>query len=268
LNPAVEIKELDFSYKEITVLKNISFSVHHGSFFIIIGPNGSGKTTLLKLVSGLEKCHQGNIQFLDKPVATYSRKSLARKMAFVQQNQPIDFSFTVFELVLMGRSPHLGMLGVEHKSDIDIAKQAIVFTGVDHLAERKLDQLSSGEQQRVFLARAICQEPEVILLDEPTASLDLAHQIRIMDLMRKLMDEKKITVIMVSHDVNLAAMYANEMLLLSRGSIVEQGAPEKVITFEKLEKAYNCKLLVDESPIGKFPRVTLIPQKYLVDSNE
>jgi iron complex transport system ATP-binding protein len=104
-------------------------------------------------------------------------------------------------------------------------------------------------------------------LDEPTASLDLAHQIRIMDLMRKLKDDKRISVIMVSHDVNLAAMYADEMILLSKGSIVEQGSPEKVLTFETLEKAYDCKLLVDESPIGKFPRITLIPQRFLKNSN-
>jgi iron complex transport system ATP-binding protein len=263
LNPAVQIKNLHFSYKDIPVLKDISFSIKKGSFYIIIGPNGSGKTTLLKLISGIEKHEQDNICLLGKPVLSYSRKSLARKIAFVQQNHPIDFSFTVFELVLIGRSPHLGILGVEHEKDINIAKQAISFTGVEHLADRKLDHLSGGEQQRVFLARAICQEPEIILLDEPTSSLDLAHQIRIMDLMRRLMEEKSITVVMVSHDVNLASMYADELLLLSKGSIIKKGLPEKVLTFETLEKAYDCKLLVDKSPVGKFPRITLIPQRFL-----
>lgn len=268
MNPAVQINNLDFSYRDIPVLDNISISIKKGSFYIIIGPNGSGKTTLLKLISGVEKHEQSNIHVLDKPVMHYSRKSLARNIAFVQQNQPVDFAFTVFELVLMGRSPHLGMLGVEREKDIDIAKQAISFTGVDHLTDRKLDQLSGGEQQRVFLARAICQEPQIILLDEPTASLDIAHQIRIMDLMRKLMEEKGITVVMVSHDVNLAAMYADELLLLSKGRIVKKGIPEKVLTFETLEKAYDCKLLVDKSPVGEFPRITLIPQRFLIESDK
>lgn len=264
---AVQIKNLNFSYRDTAVLKNISMTIKKGSFYIIIGPNGSGKTTLLKLMSGIERQEHVDIDVLDKPVTHYSRKSLAKKIAFVQQSQPIDFSFTVFELVLMGRSPHLGILGVEQQTDMDIAKQAICFTGVEHLIDRKLDQLSGGEQQRVFLARAICQEPEIILLDEPTASLDLAHQIRIMDLMRKLMEEKGITVVMVSHDVNLAAMYADEMLLLSNGRVMKKGKPEKVLTFEILEKSYGCKLLVDKNPLGKFPRITLIPQRFLKDSH-
>lgn len=268
MDPAVQIDNLSFSYRDTPVLNNLSFSISQGSFFIIIGPNGSGKTTLLKLVSGIEKYNHGTVDVLKKPVLSYSRRSLARKIAYVQQNQPVDFSFTIFELVLMGRSPHLGILGVEQEKDIEIAKQAIEFTGVDHLADRKLDQLSGGERQRVFLARAICQEPEIILLDEPTASLDLAHQIRIMDLMRELMEDKGITIVMVSHDVNLAAMYADELLLLSNGCIVSKGLPENVLSFETLEKAYNCKLLVDKSPVGEFPRITLIPKRFLNNSNE
>ncbi|MBW1985453.1 MAG: ABC transporter ATP-binding protein [Deltaproteobacteria bacterium] len=268
MRSAIQIKDLHFSYKDLTVLKNISFSIKKESFYIIIGPNGSGKTTLLKLISGIINPEHDSIHMLGKSVLNYSRKTLARKLAFVQQNQPVDFSFTVFELVLMGRSPHMGMLGVEKEKDIDIATQAISFTAVDHLVDRKLDQLSGGEQQRVFLARAICQEPEIILLDEPTASLDLSHQIRIMDLMRKLMDEKGITVVMVSHDVNLAAMYADELLLLSKGRMMKKGKPDKVLTFQTLEKAYDCKLLVDESPVGNFPRITLVPHRFLKDTNQ
>jgi len=268
LKPAVHITNLDFSYRDTPVLKNVSFSITAGSFFIIIGPNGSGKTTLLKLISGIERQNKNSIQVLDKPLINYSKKSLAKRIAFVQQSQSIDFSFTVFELVLMGRTPHLGILGMEREEDISIAKQAISFTGVEHLADRKLEHLSGGEQQRVFLARAICQEPEIILLDEPTSSLDLAHQIRMMDLMQKLIEEKDITVVMVSHDVNLAAMYADDLLLMSKGRILKLGRPEKVLTYETLEKAYDCKLLIDKNPLGNFPRVTLIPQRFLKDRNE
>jgi len=263
LRSAVQIKNLHFSYKDIPVLKNISFSIKKGSFYIIIGPNGSGKTTLLKLISGLINDEQNSDQVLGEPVLSYSRKALARKIAFVQQNQPVDFSFTVFELVLMGRSPHLGLLGVEQEKDIDIAKQAISFTGVNHLVDRKLDQLSGGEQQRVFLARAICQEPEIILLDEPTASLDLAHQVSVMDLMESLKKDKGITVIMVSHDINLAAMYGDNLLLLNKGQAVTLGPPGEVLTYPTLEAAYGCKLLLDENPVGKTPRISLVPGRYL-----
>jgi len=234
-----------------------------GNFFIIIGPNGSGKTTLLKVMAGILKSQADQLEILNRPVDHYSRKALARTIAFVPQMIPVDFPFSVTEIVLMGRSPYLGMLGLEQEKDLEIAKQALTFTGVEHLAHRKLDQLSGGEQQRVFVAKAICQEPEIILLDEPTASLDLAHQVRLMDLMEKLKNERGITVVMVSHDVNLAAMYGDRLLLLDKGEIVNLGAPKEVLTFQTLEQVYGCTLLVDESPLGNSPRVTPVPRKYM-----
>jgi iron complex transport system ATP-binding protein len=126
-----------------------------------------------------------------------------------------------------------------------------------------LDQLSGGEQQRVFIARAICQQPQILLLDEPTASLDPAHQIRIMDLMERLKTDKDVTVVMVSHDINLAAMYADHLLLLRGGEIVGIGTPKEILNFKTLEETYDCKVLVDESPLGNWPRVTVVPHKFL-----
>ena len=263
MNMAVNVINLSYSYGTRPVLKNLTFSVPKGDFFIIIGPNGSGKTTLMKVISGILKPQKGRLEILNRSIGHYNLKALARTIAFVPQMVTVDFPFTVIEMVLMGRSPYLGMLGLEHEKDMEIAKQAIAFTGVEHLTHRKLDQLSGGEQQRVFIARAICQEPDVILLDEPTASLDLAHQVRVMDLMEKLKAEKGVTVVMVSHDVNLAAMYGDQLLLLSNGQIVCQGLPDEVLTFQTLEEAYGCTLLVDESPLGKIPRVTLVPQKFM-----
>ena len=143
-------------------------------------------------------------------------------MAVVPQYPPMDISFTVAELVVMGRSPHLGMLGLERSKDFEIAREAMSITKVDHLAQRKLDQLSAGERQRVLIARAICQQARIVVLDEPTASLDLAHQIHIMDLMEKLRRDEDITVIMVSHDLNLAALYGDRLLLMNAG---EDGKP-------------------------------------------
>jgi len=263
MKPAISVNNLNYSYGKISVLRDISFNIQRSDFLIIIGPNGSGKTTLLRLLAGIISAGDGRIDVLGNSVEYYNRKALARKIAYVPQTVPVDFPFTVSEVVLMGRSPHLGMLGLEREKDMVIAKQAMEFTELEHLAHRKTHQLSGGECQRVFIARAICQETEIILLDEPTASLDLAHQTRIMDLMEKLQKERDITVVMVSHDVNLAAMYGKTLLLLKEGQIVGQGKPDEVLTFQTLEAAYGCTLLVDESPLGRFPRVTPVPGRLM-----
>lgn len=264
MNMAIAAKNLIHSFGEDLILRNVSFQVPKRDFFIIIGPNGSGKTTLMKILAGILTFQNGELKILNRSINQYHRKALARTIAFVPQMLFVDFPFTVTEIVLMGRSPYLGMLGLEEEKDLEIANQAIAFTGLKDLAHRKLDQLSGGEQQRVFIAKAICQEPDIILLDEPTASLDLAYQVRIMDLMEQLKTEKGITVVMVSHDVNLAAMYADHLLLLHKGQVLCQGLPDEVITYQTLEAAYGCTLLVDESPLGKSPRVTLVPGKYSI----
>jgi iron complex transport system ATP-binding protein len=264
LNKAIEIKNLRHAYGNQRIFDNLSFCIQKGDFFIIIGPNGSGKTTLMKIISGITKLQQGEVTLLDQSLQRYTQRNLAKKIAYVPQMLPPDFPFTVAQLVLMGRSPHQGLLGVEQEKDFEIAIKAMTFTGVEQLFQRKFSQLSGGEQQRVFIARAICQDPQIILLDEPTASLDLAHQIRIMDLMERLKIEKAITVVMVSHDVNLAAMYADRLLLLKAGRIVSLGRPKEVLTYETLEEAYGCTILVDQSPIGEYQRINLVPRRNMI----
>ncbi len=258
----VEIADISCSYERTPVLEKISFPIEKGTFFIITGPNGSGKTTLLKNIAGLIKPDKGNVFIQGRQIKSYSKKQLAKIIAYVPQTIHIDNPFKVFDFVLMGRSPYLGMLGFEQKKDVDIAKQAISYTGIEKFAERRLDQLSGGEKQRGFIAKAICQQPDIILLDEPTASLDLMHQMKMMDLMQQLKNETNITVIMVSHDLNLASMYADKLLLLKHGKIVKHGIPEDVLTAKNLEEAYECKLLVDKNPIGGFPRITQVPGRY------
>ncbi len=152
MNSAIDATTINYSYGNLPILENLSFSVPKGDFFIVIGPNGSGKTTLMKVISGLLKNQKGNLKILNRPIQSYTRKELAKTIAFVPQTISVDFPFTVMEVVLMGRSPHLGMLGLEKEEDLEAAKQALVFTGVNHLANRKVDQLSGGEQQRVFIA--------------------------------------------------------------------------------------------------------------------
>ena len=267
MNSAVKIADLSHSFGKHHVLRQLAFSIEKGEFFIVIGPNGSGKTTLMKLMAGILKPQTGHMKILGIPNREYTPKTLARAVAFVPQRLPVDLPFTVGEAVLLGRAPYQGALGIERERDLEIARQAMAFTGLSHLSGATLAQLSGGEQQRVFIARAICQEPDIMLLDEPTAALDLAHQIKVMDLMEKLKVEKGITVIMVSHDVNLAAMYSDRVLLLKDGEIACIGLPPEVLSFEKLEQTYGCKLLVDESPLGGFPRVTLVPGRYMDSEN-
>lgn len=260
---AVHVKEVSHAYKERTVLSRLSIRIHEGEFFIIIGPNGSGKTTLLKTICGIEPVLVGTVTVFGQTISRYTANELAKIISFVPQSLPEDFPFTVFQTVMMGRYPHLGVLGVETDRDFEVARQAIEFCGVAPLSDRKMNQLSGGERQRVFIARALCQQPRVLLLDEPTASLDLSHQVRVMDLMEQLKREQGLTVVMVSHDVNLAAMYADRLLLMKSGEVAGIGQPKEVLTFETLEKVYGCTILVDESPLGKNPRVTLVPQRYM-----
>jgi len=262
---SVEVQTLSYSYEAEQVLDRLSFSVDESEFFVVIGPNGSGKTTLMKLIAGLLKPRRSEVFVMGKDIRAYGRKDLARQIAFVPQLVPTDFPFTVHDVVLFGRSPHQGTFGLETAEDIELARQAMAFTGVEHLSRRRMDQLSGGERQRVFIARAICQAPGIMILDEPTAALDIAHQMRIMDLMEKMKQEKRITIIMVSHDVNLAAMYADTLLLLKSGRLAEWGPPDAVLRYESLEPVYGCPLLVDESPLGDLPRVTPVPGRYIFD---
>jgi len=263
MSAAIEVNNLVCQYDNQTVVNKISFSVRQGEFFIIIGPNGSGKSTLMNAMAGLAKTVAGEIKVKNQPLTAYTQKNLARTMAIVRQQASVDFPFTVSQVVMMGRAPHQGLLGLEKADDIAAVKEALVFTDLQRLADRRIHQLSGGECQRVFIARAICQDPEIMLLDEPTAALDLAHQTRIMDLMEKLKNEKQKTIIMISHDINLASLYADNLLLLKEGRIIESGAPDKVLTYGVLEPAYGCSLLVDTNPVKSCPRITLVPDSHL-----
>ena len=267
MTAALEVTGLSCGYEDRKVLENLSFSIQSGSFFIIIGPNGSGKSTLLNTLAGLLSPDKGVIAVQNRFLTDYDQKSLSKSLALVPQTMTLDFPFTVREVVLMGRTPHQGLLGLERSSDSDIVDEAMVFTDLGHLAERRVYQLSGGERQRVFIARAICQQPEIMLLDEPTAALDLSHQTRIMDLMDRLKSEKGMTVVMVSHDINLASMYADQLLLLKDGRIIAMGAPSDVLRYDILEDAYNCTLLVDENPVKDCPRITLVPEPLIKRNN-
>lgn len=255
---AVRVRGVGIAYGNRQILLQVDLVVEQGAFLVIIGPNGTGKTSLIKALAGLIPA-TGEIEILDRPLSSYSRRELARQLAMVPQHPTGDFPFTVAETVLMGRSPHLGLLESEGEHDLDLAHRAMEFTDVGHLAGRHLDELSGGERQRVIIARAICQEPRLILLDEPTASLDPAHQVRVMDLLERLRREQGVTVIMVSHDLNLAAMYGERLALMSGGRITAMGTPEEVLTETRLAACYGCRMEVFRTGPAGALRVFPVP---------
>lgn len=258
----VTADNLTLAYRGGTIFSGVSFSVAAGEFFLIIGPNGSGKTSLLKTLSGLLTPAAGRVEVFGSSPREQNRRQFARRVAVVPQQAPTDFPFRVAETVLMGRAPHLRLWELEKPEDHRLAAEIMEFTEIAHLADRRLDQLSGGERQRVFIARALCQQPRLLLLDEPTAALDPAHQIKILDLMERLRRDQGVTIIMVSHDLNLAAMYGDRLLLLSDGRMAGLGSPHQVLTYDTLESSYGCLMLVDENPLGKVPRVIPVPEKF------
>jgi iron complex transport system ATP-binding protein len=259
---AIMADHIRLSYGDKEVLHDVSLTIAGGEFFIIIGPNGAGKSSLLKALVATEPISGGGIFLFGRPQQDYSRRELARLAALVPQGLETNFPFKVADTVLMGRAPHLGLLGMEREADYDIARRAMEATDSLHLADRTLAQLSGGERQRVIIARAVCQQPRLLFLDEPTASLDLAHQMRIMDLLENLRQERKITICMVSHDVNLAAMYADRLLLIKDGRVMRIGPPELVLEEKLLAESYECPLLVDENPATGTRRVMPLPAKF------
>ena len=259
MNPILSVESLRYAYGEHRVLDGPTFSVDRGEWLILIGPNGSGKTTLLRLLAGLSRPESGRVRVAGQSVAAGPPRILARRVALVPQNLPSDLPFTVGELALLGRTPHLGLLGIPGPADHAAAERALEQTGLEHLADRRLPELSGGERQRAFIARALCQEPELLLLDEPTAFLDIHRQVRIMDLLEALCRDRNLAVVMASHDLNLAALYGDRLLLLHDGRQVALGTPEEILRPDLLQAVYGCRLRVERDPVNGRPRVLPIP---------
>ena len=242
------------------VLRNVSLTIGAGEVLGILGPNGSGKSTLLKILMRILEPQQGTVEWFGQTQDAFSQADIARRVAFVPQETQQAFPFTINEMVLMGRYPHHGRtwgLGWEGSHDCAMAMQAMKDLDVAHLGTRLITNVSGGERQRAVIARALAQEPKVLLLDEPTAFLDLHHQLEIARIIRRLNRERGLTVVLVSHDLNLASQYCDRLLLLREGEVVTMGAPEEVIATASLEPVYGCSVLVDQHPQSGRPRVTL-----------
>jgi iron complex transport system ATP-binding protein len=242
--------DVSFTYRRATprakagamvpdVLKDIFLEVDRGDLVGILGPNGSGKTTLLKLLGGVLMPASGSVTLDGRPLADWSRREIARRVAFVPQETTTPFDFTVLDIVLMGRFPHLGTFALEGPEDLAIARRALEATGTAAFEGRAFSTLSGGEKQRVVVASALAQSPALLLLDEPTASLDIGHQIEVQTLLRRLNADSGVTMVLSTHDLNLAAALCRRLVLLKDGRVVATGRTEEVLTPDAVRVLYE-----------------------------
>jgi iron complex transport system ATP-binding protein len=230
-----------FSHPGRPILHGIDLEAREGEICGLLGPNGSGKTTLLRILVGFLRPQAGEVSLAGRAITTYDRRAYAREVALAPQEMPVDFPFTVRELVLLGRTPHLGRLGFEREGDVQAAERAIRSLGIEALADRPIHALSGGELRRAFVARALAQEARVLLADEPTGGLDLHHQVAVFE---RLRDEARAgrCVVAVVHDLNLASAYCDRLILLSEGRVYAEGTPDALLTPENVRAVYGVEL--------------------------
>jgi len=257
----LRLENVSLGYGKQTVLHNISLETKPGEMLGIIGPNGSGKSTLIRGITRLIQPSSGQI-FLDGyDIASMNRHDLARLMAVVPQNPILPQLFTALEVVLMGRTPHLGLLRYEGERDLAIVKKAMEATQTLAFAERRVGELSGGERQRLTIARALAQEPKLILMDEPTANLDINYQIETLDLARQLCREQNLIVLVTIHDLNLASQYCDRLIMLSDGRIYCQGTPKVVINAQTIKEVYGAEVYVYPHPFNNLPTTLIVSEK-------
>ena len=253
----LSIQDINAGYGTKAVLQNVTLEVNTGEFLGLIGPNGSVKTTLLRVISGIITPEKGRVLLRDTNLRHVGRRELAKTMAFLPQDLALDFSFTVRDVTLMGRSPHMPRVGRETRKDLEIVEQAMALTGVSHLADRIITEISGGERQRALVAMCLAQEPEVLVLDEPTNHLDIAHQLSILDLILRLNHQTGMTVIGVFHDLNLAAEYCERLAVLHRGRVEAVGSAEEVLTADMILSTFGAKVVTERNPLSNKPHIVI-----------
>jgi iron complex transport system ATP-binding protein len=242
---------------EALVLDRVSLHVGRGLIVGLLGPNGSGKTTVLRLLAGLLTPQSGRVLVSDRAIGDFDRRELARRLALVPQDTHTTFDFSVLDMVLMGRYPHLGAFALEGAGDVALAREALRATGTGHLASRSFATLSGGERQRVVIASALAQASDVLLLDEPTAALDVTYQLEISALLRRLNRERQTTMVLSTHDLNLAAALCDRIVLLKDGRVLADGATEATLTPEHIARAYD--VIADVQPHPRAGHLTVTP---------
>ena len=260
----LSVEQVSYAYSAnpsqapLFTLEASSFQARPGEIVAILGPNASGKSTLLKLIAGVQQPLSGRVLLNGFVTHSLTPRIRAQRIAMVQQESPLLFPSRAWEFVLQGRHPYSRYLRFESREDVAIARNALAQVGAEHLSDRWMDQISGGEKQRVILARALAQQPLLLLLDEPTLHLDIGSQVGLLDTLRRLAAENRYTVVVVTHELNLAAQYADQIVLLHRGKSLRVGPPAAVYQRELLEQVFQTPLLVESSPSGR-PRVTILP---------
>lgn len=255
--PIIQLRNLQWKYGSKMILNNITLNIEKGKFYSIIGPNGSGKTTLLKTIAKILEPQKDMIWIEEIDLVKLSRRDLSKKMASVPQSTEVNFEFSCREIVMMGRAPYLKRFETEGRKDIEIVKEAMEMTNTWELRNKSIRELSGGERQRVIVARAIAQQPELLLLDEPISHLDIHHQIRLLNQIRTFNQQRKFTVIAVLHDLNLSARYSDELILLHEGEIISFGIPEEVLTRENIKKVYGMEVDMIKNPKDGKPYILI-----------
>jgi iron complex transport system ATP-binding protein len=254
MKSVLSLESVAFQYGDVPVLNGVSLELEPGCFLGLVGPNGSGKTTLLRIAAGLVRPSGGTVRLNGRHVEEMSRAQVARHIALLPQSPNLPGTFTAWELVLMGRTPFLGFLGRESERDLAAAERAMGLAQCEHLSDRKMGELSGGERQRVLMARALAQEPEILLLDEPTAHLDIQHQIAAIDMVADLV-AGGMAALGVFHDLNLAACYCHRLAVLSQGRLRAAGTPEEVLRADILREVFQVDLCLSPHPQGGAPAV-------------
>jgi iron complex transport system ATP-binding protein len=234
------IQDIEFSYNGFPALTNVNNKFEKGDFVALVGPNGSGKSTLIKCLNGILKVQKGAVLIDDKSINSFTPKKLARKIAYVPQSENKKAVFNVFDIVLLGRKPYINWKPTEH--DLEVTAEILKILHLEHIAMKDFNKLSGGQQQSVYIARALAQEPEILLLDEPTANLDIKHQVEVLELLKTL-SNKGITIIIAMHDINMAVRYASKIMMLKDGKVFAFGDMETV-TEQNIEKLYDIKVKI------------------------
>jgi iron complex transport system ATP-binding protein len=247
----LEIQDITINYQTCEVVKNANFSLRDGEILVLLGANGAGKTTLLRSLNSTLPLTKGRILLDNKDLREFSRREIAQNIAVVAQETETKFPITVLEFVLSGRFSHGTAFGFETEKDFESARNSLNLCDLADYENRLMNELSGGERQRVVLARALATQAKILLLDEPTANLDLSHQVLMLKLVRERVKSCNASAIVITHDINLASEFADEILLMKRGEIIAHGKPNEVFTTETLREVFETEVLVDVHPVSK-----------------
>ena len=251
----LKLQNVTLGYMQNVVVKGMTLEMNPGEMLGLVGPNGCGKSTIIRALSRVISPYSGSILLNGQDISRIPRRDLARLIGVVPQMPLLPSTFTTFEIVLMGRNPHLGLLQYEGPKDIDIAWQAMGKTSMQHLAQRRISELSGGEIQSVVIARVLAQQTQAILLDEPTANLDIGRQVEILDLIKGLCRRDKLTVVVALHDLNLAAQYCDRLVLIDNGRVHSEGKPGEVINADNIRQVYGSGSHIYSHPLSGLPVV-------------